>query len=93
MRSSAQSFLTARDSFASHRSTDAPAGRLTEIPVTIAWGTRDHRLPHRTQSKRARAALPSARHISLVGCGHLPFHDDPARCADVVLAIESEVAR
>lgn len=61
-------------------------GSLPDIPVTIAWGTRDVVLIHRTQSARARAALPFARHLDLAGCGHLPFNDDPAACARVVLA-------
>jgi pimeloyl-ACP methyl ester carboxylesterase len=30
--------------------------------------------------------LPAARHVDLPGCGHLPFWDDPARCAAVVAA-------
>ena len=60
-------------------------GHLPEIPVTIAWGTRDVVLIHRTQSARAREALPFARHVDLVGCGHLPFNDDPDTCARLVL--------
>ncbi|GAA4587589.1 pimeloyl-ACP methyl ester carboxylesterase [Actinoplanes octamycinicus] len=60
-------------------------GALTRIPVTIAWGTRDAVLPYRNQAHRARTALPSARHVPLPGCGHLPFPDAPARCADLVL--------
>jgi pimeloyl-ACP methyl ester carboxylesterase len=51
-------------------------------------------LPHRTQSARARAVLPFARHVDLPRCGHLPFHDDPTACADLVLAdAESKEAR
>lgn len=61
-------------------------GHLREIPVTIAWGTRDVTLTHRTQSARARTALPFARHVDLPGLGHLPFSDDPALCASTVLA-------
>jgi pimeloyl-ACP methyl ester carboxylesterase len=60
-------------------------GSLTDIPVTIAWGTRDVVLIHRTQSARAREVLPFARHVDLAGCGHLPFNDDPAACARLVL--------
>jgi pimeloyl-ACP methyl ester carboxylesterase len=59
-------------------------GALPRIPVTIAWGTRDAVLPYRNQASRARAALPSARHVALPGCGHLPFPDAPQRCAELL---------
>lgn len=65
---------------------DDDMGALPDIPVTVAWGTRDVVLIHRTQSARARAALPFAQHVDLAGCGHLPFNDDPAACARLVLA-------
>ncbi|GAB4010017.1 alpha/beta fold hydrolase [Nocardioides ultimimeridianus] len=61
-------------------------GALRSIPVTIAWGTRDVVLLHRTQSARAREVLPFATHVDLPRCGHLPFSDDPAACARLVLA-------
>jgi pimeloyl-ACP methyl ester carboxylesterase len=54
------------------------------VPVTIAWGTRDVVLPHR-QAARARRLLPQARHVRLDGCGHLPFGDDPATCARLLI--------
>ena len=59
---------------------------LQAIPVTIAWGTRDRLLTYRTQSARARRLLPSARHVGLPGCGHIPFPDDPAACLAAVLS-------
>jgi pimeloyl-ACP methyl ester carboxylesterase len=82
----ASSFAAARDSFTGYRLDvgDDPGG-LAEIPVTVAWGTRDYLLIHRSQSSRARAVLPKARHIDLVGCGHLPFSDVPNVCARLVL--------
>ncbi|BCY12778.1 alpha/beta fold hydrolase [Actinoplanes sp. L3-i22] len=61
-------------------------GALTRIPVTVAWGTRDAVLPYRNQAFRARRFLPGARHVPLRGCGHLPFPDDPRRCADLLLS-------
>jgi len=64
---------------------DDDPGSLVDIPVTIAWGTRDVVLIHRSQSARAREVLPFARHTDLPGCGHLPFIDDPAACARLVL--------
>jgi pimeloyl-ACP methyl ester carboxylesterase len=54
------------------------------VPVTIAWGDRDLVLPYR-QAARARRVLPAARHVRLPGCGHLPFADDPATCARLLL--------
>jgi pimeloyl-ACP methyl ester carboxylesterase len=78
----APGFRAARDAFAHHRFTDA--GALPAIPVTIAWGPRDLILPA-AQSRRAETRLPSARHVRLPGCGHLPFADDPQACADLIL--------
>jgi pimeloyl-ACP methyl ester carboxylesterase len=58
--------------------------QLRGVAVTIAWGTRDWLLIPR-QADRARRMLPWARHVTLRGCGHLPFHDDPAAVAAVLL--------
>ncbi|WP_280404055.1 alpha/beta fold hydrolase [Nocardia brasiliensis] len=59
-------------------------GALADIPVTIAWGNRDILLTYATQSRRARATLPDARHVTLPGSGHTPYYDDPAACAAVI---------
>ncbi|MCM6777243.1 alpha/beta hydrolase [Nocardia sp. CDC159] len=61
------------------------AGRLARIPVTIVWGDRDILLTYATQSRRARARLPHARHVTLHGSGHTPFYDDPTGCAKILL--------
>lgn len=61
-------------------------GELTDIPITIAWGNRDTVLTYATQSRRARAQVPYARHVTLNGCGHTPFADDPRACAEVLLS-------
>jgi pimeloyl-ACP methyl ester carboxylesterase len=55
-----------------------------DVPVTIAWGTRDRLLLPR-QAARAQARRPEARHVSLPGCGHVPFSDDPPLLARVIL--------
>ena len=58
---------------------------LREVPTTIAWGSRDVLIPAWSNPRRARQALPWARHVSLRGCGHVPFFDDPGACARVLL--------
>jgi pimeloyl-ACP methyl ester carboxylesterase len=61
------------------------------VPVTVAWAERDRiLLPH--QADRARAALPSARHLVLSGCGHVPMSDDPELVASVILQTCARVA-
>ncbi|MEZ0580374.1 alpha/beta fold hydrolase [Nocardioides sp. MH1] len=82
----ATAFHAARNDFGRYFvAADGDPGHLPEIPVTVAWGTRDVVLVHRTQSAQARRALPFARHVDLPGCGHLPFSDDPVTCARLVL--------
>ena len=53
-------------------------------PVTIAWAQYDLLLIPR-QGRRARRALPAARHVTLAGCGHVPTWDDPDQVARVLL--------
>ncbi len=54
-----------------------------DVPVTIAWGTRDRILRH-GQAKRARAVLPRARFVDLPGAGHVPMIDEPDTIVRVV---------
>ncbi|SNT59284.1 Pimeloyl-ACP methyl ester carboxylesterase [Asanoa hainanensis] len=54
------------------------------VPVTVAWGTRDLIL-RPSQAVVARRGLPHARHVDLVGCGHVPMSDDPDLVADLIL--------
>lgn len=79
----APGFDQALKSFGSHRFGEL--GALADIPVTIAWGNRDALLTYLTQSARAKELLPGARHVTLPDCGHVPFNDDPERCAAVLL--------
>jgi pimeloyl-ACP methyl ester carboxylesterase len=55
------------------------------VPTTVAWGTRDRILWPR-QARRCAEILPSARHVPLPGCGHVPMGDDPAAVAEVILS-------
>ncbi len=57
--------------------------RIT-VPVTIAWGEHD-RVLLRRQAARAADAIPSARSVTLHGCGHVPTYDDPEQVARVLL--------
>ncbi|MFI0239247.1 alpha/beta fold hydrolase [Streptomyces sp. NPDC016845] len=57
---------------------------IPEIPVTVAWGSRD-RILLRRQGVRAKRVLPGARLVRLPGCGHVPMNDDPALVARVIL--------
>lgn len=60
--------------------TEIPA----EVPVTIAWGTKDRvLLPY--QAERARRQLPHAEHVWLEGSGHVPMSDDVDAVVDVLL--------
>ncbi|MFC6884244.1 MULTISPECIES: alpha/beta fold hydrolase [Actinomadura] len=59
-------------------------GTCADVPVTIAWGTRD-RLLLRSQAIRAQRRLPGARFVWLEGCGHVPMGDDPSLVARVLL--------
>jgi pimeloyl-ACP methyl ester carboxylesterase len=60
------------------------AEQLRGVPVTVAWGDRDYLLLSR-QAARARRVLPWAQHVTLRGCGHVPFSDDPEACAAAIL--------
>lgn len=59
-------------------------GEQIAVPVTIAWGEHDRLLLPR-QSARAHRAIPSARMVTLRGCGHVPMSDDPEQVARVLL--------
>ncbi|MEV4612992.1 alpha/beta fold hydrolase [Kitasatospora sp. NPDC049258] len=61
-----------------------PSAIPADVPVTIAWGTRDRLLPN-LQGRRARQVLPTARFVPLVDCGHVPMGDNPALVARVLL--------
>lgn len=79
-------FLAAGDALNAILDTATPfTGRIPgDVPVTIAWGTRDRLLrPH--QAKIAQEQLPTARFVSLPGCGHVPMTDNPQLVADVLL--------
>ncbi len=55
-----------------------------DVPVTIAWGTRDLLLIPR-QARRAARRFPNAQLVRLRGCGHTPFWDAPEACVALIL--------
>ncbi|MEU1484799.1 alpha/beta fold hydrolase [Streptomyces sp. NPDC005752] len=57
---------------------------VPDLPVSIAWGSKDRLLPRR-QGVRAKHVVPGARLVRLPGCGHVPMNDDPAAVARVIL--------
>jgi pimeloyl-ACP methyl ester carboxylesterase len=64
-------------------------GPEPSCPVTVAWGEKDRILIYSRQAPRARRRLPSARHVTLTGCGHVPTWDDPEQVARVLLDASS----
>ncbi|MGW4230825.1 alpha/beta fold hydrolase [Streptomyces sp. NPDC004980] len=57
---------------------------VPDLPVTVAWGSRDRLLPRR-QGIRAKHVIQGARLVRLPGCGHVPMNDDPAAVARIIL--------
>lgn len=55
-----------------------------DVPVTVAWGSRDFLLIPR-QGRRAARAIPHARLVYMRGCGHVPTWDDPELVARTIL--------
>ncbi|HEY2765978.1 MAG TPA: alpha/beta hydrolase [Pseudonocardiaceae bacterium] len=65
-------------------------GSMPDVPVTIAWGTRD-RILRRPRAELVSRLIPQARLLSLPGCGHVPMNDDPALVAHVLLTGSREI--
>jgi pimeloyl-ACP methyl ester carboxylesterase len=61
-------------------------GEQIDVPVTIAWGTRDRLLWPFPQARRAVKAIPGARHVPIRGAGHLPMWDKPDEVIRLLLA-------
>lgn len=61
--------------------------RLGEIrvPTLIMHGTEDRLMPVENARLLAKA-IPGARHYFFEGCGHLFFHEEPQRSAEVILS-------
>lgn len=56
-----------------------------DVPVTIAWGTRD-RILRRPRAELITRLIPQAQLLMLPGCGHVPMSDNPDLVAQVLLS-------
>jgi pimeloyl-ACP methyl ester carboxylesterase len=59
-------------------------GRIHDVPVTIAWGSRDL-LFRRPRAASVTRLIPHVRLLRLPGCGHVPMNDNPELVAHVLL--------
>ena len=76
------------DTLRTMRPSQFTGGDQIEVPVTIAWGDKDRVLLPR-QARRAAAAVPRARMVTLAGCGHVPTYDDRAQVTRALLQASS----
>jgi pimeloyl-ACP methyl ester carboxylesterase len=60
-------------------------GPVRDVPVTIAWGSRDL-LFRRPRAASITRLIPHARLLRLPGCGHVPMNDNPELVAHVLLS-------
>ena len=61
-----------------------------QVPVTVAWGDDEQLIPPKA---RKQDELPShTKTLTLPGCGHIPFWDDPEQVARTILETASGAA-
>jgi pimeloyl-ACP methyl ester carboxylesterase len=53
------------------------------VPVTVAWGDDERLIP--AKARRRDELPPQTKTVTLCGCGHIPFWDDPAQVARTIL--------
>ena len=59
-------------------------GVAIDVPVTVAWGDEEKLIP---SSARLEEELPGHTDVvTLTGCGHVPFWDDPDQVTEAILA-------
>src|SRR5215211_6304985 len=76
---------------ATNRAACFTAGQGIDVPVTIAFGTRE-RLLSKGGARRRDELPPHTRWLDLPGCGHVPTWDDPALVVEVILQTTGQVA-
>ena len=59
-------------------------GQSIDVPVTVAFGSRDRMVPARTSQFRDQLPVHT-RWRTLAGCGHVPMFDDPDLVASTIL--------
>jgi pimeloyl-ACP methyl ester carboxylesterase len=65
-------------------------GAHIRVPVTLAWGDAEQLIPSKA---RREDELPAhTKTITLSGCGHIPFWDDPEQVARTILDTTSSAA-
>jgi pimeloyl-ACP methyl ester carboxylesterase len=62
-----------------------------EVPVRVAYGTKDRIVRWPSRYPRMKRLLPDADYVALEDMGHLPMWDDPAEVARVVLEVTAGV--
>ena len=82
--------------FAEHLKATNHAARFTggeeiDVPVTIAFGSRE-RLLSKGGARRRDELPPHTRWLDLPGCGHVPTWDDPALVTRVILETTGQSA-
>jgi pimeloyl-ACP methyl ester carboxylesterase len=66
-------------------------GQEIDVPVTIAFGSRE-RLLSRGGARRRDELPPHTRWLDLPGCGHVPTWDDPALVTRAILETTGQAA-
>ena len=64
-----------------------------DVPVRIAWGTKDRVLTLGRYSDRLRRMIPDAEFVELPGLGHTPTYDDPELIARTIREVTQRAAR
>jgi pimeloyl-ACP methyl ester carboxylesterase len=62
-------------------------GASIEVPVTVAWGDHERLIP--PKARRQDELPPNTKTVTLAGCGHLPFWDDPEQLAQLIIEATS----
>lgn len=64
--------------------------RIT-VPTLLVWGDRDRMVSH-SGARHVLEAVPQARYVELVGCGHCPQLEEPEAFIELLLAFQAERA-
>jgi pimeloyl-ACP methyl ester carboxylesterase len=68
-----------------------PLPVVRDYPVRLVWGDRDRVIPFAGFGSVMLERLPGAELIHLRGVGHVPMSDDPARVAELILEVTTDV--